>query len=75
MPKNVGKNVAVRMDGDNLLIAVDTKQRHGLSKSGKTTVVATTGGSRPVPGHDNLRYILTVYEKPGASTPTTEGEV
>jgi len=37
-------NVVHEVKGNKLVITVDLKQDHGPSSSGKTSVVATTGG-------------------------------
>lgn len=39
------KNVKVQKDGDTLTLIIDLGQDNGPSKSGKTTIVATTGGN------------------------------
>jgi hypothetical protein len=39
------KNVTVKRDGNQLIITCDLTQEHGLSKSEKTQIVATTGGN------------------------------
>ena len=41
----VGENVTVEMDGDVMVIRIDTAHRGGPSKSGNTTRVASTGGN------------------------------
>lgn len=44
------KNVDCSVSGDILTIKIDLKADHGPSKSGKTKVVASTGGFAQVPG-------------------------
>jgi len=42
------KNVEIKVDGKGIMtIKVDTNIDFGLSKSGKTTVIATTSGNVP----------------------------
>ena len=39
-------NVEIKTDGKGIMtIKVDTKKEHGLSKSGKTISIASTGGN------------------------------
>ena len=40
------KNVKFSQDGDTLVIRVNLKERHGKSGSGKSTIVASTGGNQ-----------------------------
>lgn len=47
--QKIGKNVEIQMSGDKLTITVDVSKRMGPSKSGKTTVVATTEGNITLP--------------------------
>lgn len=54
------KNVVMRVEEDMLTITIDLAQEFGPSRSGKTTIVATTEGNKPVPGRDH-RIGLTVY--------------
>lgn len=53
----------VDKDGNELVLRVNLKERHGLSSSGKTTVVATTAGFLPVPGYENIIVGLNVNER------------
>lgn len=57
------KNVDMRVDGEKLVITIDLKARHGQSKSGKTTIIASTIGNVPVPGHEHATIGLNVYTK------------
>jgi hypothetical protein len=56
------KNVASKVEGNTLTITVDLSQEFGPSKSGKTTVVASTEGNitladgRTVMGLNVYRY-------------------
>lgn len=49
----VGSGVMVRAEGTTLHIQVDLSKRLGPSKTGKTTVVASTKGIIKAPGSDN----------------------
>jgi hypothetical protein len=45
-----GENVEYTVDGDQLIIRVDLSHRVGPSASGKTIVIASTRGNKPVEG-------------------------
>ena len=53
---DMGENVHVEVTGNSLVITIDLTQNCGLSKSGKTIKVASTGGSQKIPG--KVEYIL-----------------
>lgn len=57
------KNVQVRIEGNKLLIEVDLTKEYGPSSSGKTTIVATTSGSCPVPYPGKISFGLNVFKK------------
>ena len=54
------RNVEMKMQGKKLVIEVDTTQDFGLSKSGKTIIIASTDGNQPVNG---VTVGLNVYRK------------
>ena len=57
------KNVQFDVKGKTLTIKVDLEQEHGLSKSGKTTTIATTAGNVPLPiPFDGIRIGLNIYK-------------
>lgn len=43
------KNVKMAIKGSMLTLTIDMKQDFGVSKTGKTLTVASTGGFQPVP--------------------------
>lgn len=49
---NLGSNVKSVRDGDKLYLELDLTQSLGASKSGKSELVASTGGNRTIPGTD-----------------------
>lgn len=63
MAKTPRTNVSMEVDGSTLVITIElddvTKVR---SKSGKSNLVATTGGNIPVPGKPDLRIGVNLYE-------------
>lgn len=66
-PKNVvqqlGLNVQVETDDDNIIITIKRKQRHGPSASGKTIIVASTQGNQVVTS-DGIVLGLNAYVRP-----------
>jgi hypothetical protein len=55
------QNVAMRVDGDKLVIEVDLSKEIGPSSSGKTILIASTEGNTNVPGHEGMKLGLNVY--------------
>lgn len=55
------QNVDMQVMGNTLVIKVDLTKDLGPSKSGKTTMVATTEGNATVPGHPDVKVGLNVY--------------
>lgn len=56
------RNVAYNIDGDLLTIKVDLSKELGRSKSGKTMIVASTGGNVDI-GHSGIKLGLNMYKK------------
>ena len=56
-------NVSMKVDGDLLTICVNLKERHGRSKSGKTEIIATTGGNVSIPNDPDIKIGLNIYQK------------
>ena len=57
----VGQNVAVRVEGERLVIEVDLSQHFGESQSGKSLIIASTGGNISLPGREEVKVGLNVY--------------
>lgn len=55
------ENVTYKMQGNKLVIEVDLSKKIGPSKSGKTTLIATTGGNVPIDSKGR-RLGLNLYE-------------
>ena len=55
-------NVEMRVDGNKLVITADLSKDFGPCKSGKTTIIATTGGNVSVPGHEAVKVGLNIYK-------------
>lgn len=58
------KNVKLDVKENILTITVDLSKEHGRSKSGKTTIVATTEGNITIPDSNPVTTIgLNIYKK------------
>ena len=57
------RNVVVSREGDTLVLKVDLTKTFGPSRSGKTTVVASTEGNVSVPRDKDTKVGLNVYRK------------
>jgi hypothetical protein len=55
------QNVEFEVEGDQLIIRVDLSQELGVSSSGKSVIIATTGGNVVVPGWEAVKVGLNVY--------------
>lgn len=55
-------NVKMTVKGNTLTIEVDLSKEIGPSKSGKTTLIASTGGNVSVPGKDDIKVGLNIYK-------------
>ena len=56
-------NVDMSVQGDILTIKVDLSKRFGDSRSGKTIIIASTGGNINVKGHPNIKIGVNAYQK------------
>ncbi len=55
------QNVEFQVEGNSLLIIVDLSQELGESASGKSVIIASTGGNVSVPGSEDIKVGLNVY--------------
>lgn len=55
-------NVKLTVKGNVLHIEIDLKKRGKESASGKSVSVASTRGNVAVPGHEDIKLGLNVYE-------------
>jgi hypothetical protein len=55
-----GKNVSVEVKGNDLIIKVDLSKNFGLSKAGKSTIIATTSGNKMLPS--GQYFGLNIYK-------------
>ncbi len=57
------QNIDVAVNGDIMTVRIDLSRRLGKSASGKTTIIATTGGNQKVAGSPDIQYGINVYTK------------
>ncbi|MDD4300576.1 MAG: hypothetical protein PHO78_07995 [Methanomicrobium sp.] len=57
------KNVEMTKNGCFLLIKVDLSKDFGESKSGKSVTIASTEGNISIPGDDDIKIGLNVYQR------------
>ena len=56
------RNVAMSVEKDILTVKIDLSKSLGDSKSGKTVLVATTGGNQLIEGHPGLKIGVNCYK-------------
>ncbi len=61
----VGQNVELQVKDGKLVITVDLSKSFGVSGSGKSTIIASTGGNVSVPGQESVKVGLNVYRPLG----------
>ncbi len=58
------KNIKVELKESIMTIEVDLNKNFGLSKSGKTTIIASSEGNQPISHGDAVVYLgLNIYQK------------
>jgi len=55
------ENIQMEVQGETLVIRVDLRKEYGLSGSGKSVIIASTGGNIAVPGQEQVKIGLNVY--------------
>jgi hypothetical protein len=55
-------NCDMKVTGKKLVITVDLGKTHGTSKSGNSTIIASTQGNQSVPGTDDVKIGLNIYK-------------
>ena len=61
----VGQNVELQVKDGKLIITVDLAKTFGSSGSGKSVIIASTGGNVSVPGQEAVKVGLNVYRPHG----------
>jgi len=58
------KNIKLEIKENKLMIEVDLTKNFGFSKSGKTTIIASSQGNQPISTGDDVVYLgLNIYKK------------
>ena len=57
------QNIEMTVKGDELVIKIDLTKDYGRSKSGKSTIIATTAGNVSIPDHPDIHLGLNLYRK------------
>ena len=55
------KNVKTELKGKILTITVDLGKEYGISKSGKSQVIASSEGNQKIDGTDDIKIGLNIY--------------
>jgi len=58
------KNVEISVKGNVMTVKIDLSKTQGLSKSGKTEVIASTLGNVPLAEKPNYRLGINCYRYP-----------
>lgn len=56
-------NIKQTIKGNKLILEIDLKERHGMTKSKKSNMIASTQGNAQVEGKEGITFGLNVYEK------------
>lgn len=57
----MAQNVNMNVEGGELVIRVKLNRTVGTSSSGKSAIIASTGGNIGVPGREDVKIGLNVY--------------
>ena len=63
--QTIGQNVEMSLDGNKLTITIDLAKQFGISGSGKSQIIASTGGNVSVPGNEAVKIGVNVYRPVG----------
>jgi len=56
------KNIQIEVKNSKAVITIDLKALGVMSKSGKSTVIASTHGNITIPGTDNIKLGVNCYK-------------
>lgn len=57
------KNVDMQVKDGKLILTIDLSKQFGLSVSGKSRIIASTEGNVSVPGREDVKVGLNIYQK------------
>ena len=63
--QTVGQNVEMSLEGNKLTLTIDLSRQFGISGSGKSHIIASTGGNVSVPGNEAVKIGVNVYRPVG----------
>lgn len=58
----VGRNIKMALQGKTLTLTIDLGHSLGKSKTGKSTLVASTGGNVSIPGSGGIKLGINCYK-------------
>jgi len=61
--QNINMVVVKESGEENLIITINLSKDFGRSKSGKSTIIATTAGNVSIPNHLDIHLGLNLYRK------------
>ena len=61
----VGQNIEMSLEGNKLTLTIDLSKQFGISGSGKSHIIASTGGNVSVPGNESVKIGVNVYRPVG----------
>lgn len=61
------QNVTMYVKGNTLTITIDLSKKQGVSKSGKSQIIATTAGIVDVPGGNGAKLRLNLFKPVGVA--------
>ena len=59
--QTIGQNIEMSVEGNKLTLTIDLSQQFGISGSGKSQIIASTGGNVSVPGNESVKIGVNVY--------------
>ncbi len=57
------KNMEMKREGSKLIIEVDLTKDFGISKSGKSKIIASSEGNISIPDDEEIKIGLNIYRK------------
>jgi len=60
---SIMKNMEMKRVGSKLIIEVDLTKDFGISKSGKSTIIASSEGNISIPDDEEIKIGLNIYRK------------
>lgn len=64
----MAQNIEMKVSGDKLIITVDLSKSYGISASGKSTIIASTGGNIALPGREEVKVGVNIYRPASVSS-------